>query len=68
MITREKTSFLNIEMLEPDQGCIKPDVDVEQAHELIQTLFGLKPQGGINGIKEFVSYDDRNFYFKPDTR
>ena len=55
-------------MLEPDQGCIKPDVDVEQAHELIQNLFGLKPQGGINGIKEFVSYDDRNFYFKPDTR
>ena len=55
-------------MLEPGQGCIKPNVDVEKASELIQKLYGLTPQCGVSGIKEFVSYDDRNFYFKPDIR
>ena len=55
-------------MLEPGQGSIKPNVNVEKALELIQNIYGLTPQNGVNGIKEFVSYDDRNFYFKPDTR
>ena len=55
-------------MLEPDQGCIKPNVNVEQANELIKKLYGLCPEGGVSSIKEFVSYDDRNFFFKPDKR
>ena len=55
-------------MLEPDQGCIKPNVNVEQANELIKKLYGLCPEGGVGSIKEFVSYDDRNFFFKPDKR
>ena len=55
-------------MLEPDQGCIKPNVDVDQASKLIKKLYGLIPEGGVDGIKEFVSYDDRNFNFKPNSR
>ena len=55
-------------MLQPDQGCIKPNVDVEKAAELIKKLYGLAPKGGVAGIKEFVSYDDKNFFFRPDKR
>ena len=55
-------------MLQPDQGCIKPNVDVEKAAELIKKLYGLAPEGGVTGIKEFVSYDDKNFFFRPDKR
>ena len=55
-------------MLQPDQGCIKPNVDVEKAAELIKKLYGLAPEGGVAGIKEFVSYDDKNFFFRPDKR
>ena len=55
-------------MLQPDQGCIKPNVDVQKAAELIKKLYGLEPEGGAAGIKEFVSYDDKNFFFRPDKR
>ena len=55
-------------MLQPDQGCIKPKVDVERAAELIKKLYGLTPEGGAAGIKEFVSYDDKNFFFRPEKR
>jgi len=55
-------------MLQPDQGCIKPKVDVERAAELIKKLYGLSPEGGVDGIKEFVSYDDKNFFFRPEKR
>ena len=55
-------------MLQPDQGCIKPKVDVNRAAELIEKLYGLIPEGGVAGIKEFVSYDDKNFFFKPEQR
>ena len=55
-------------MLQPDQGCIKPNVDVEKAAVLIKKLYGLAPEGGVTGIKEFVSYDDKNFFFRPDKR
>ena len=55
-------------MLQPGQECIKPNIDVEGANDLISKLYGITPQNGLSGIKEFVSYDDRNFYFKPDIR
>ena len=55
-------------MLEPGQGNIKPQVDTGGANILIEHLYGLKAKGGVSGIKEFVSYDDKNFFFKPDDR
>lgn len=41
---------------------IKPQMDKEKAIEWIQEIYGLK---AVN-VKEFISYDDRNFYFKVD--
>ena len=39
---------------------MKPHVDEEIARELILGLYGMEAQD----LKEFVSYDDRNFFFK----
>jgi len=38
---------------------IKPTVNQDQAGQLLQSLYSLTP----NSVKEFNSYDDRNFYF-----
>ena len=41
---------------------IKPPVDVDIAVELVRDLYGLRAKN----VKEFNSYDDRNFFFKAD--
>jgi len=49
------------DLLKPGQ-VIKPHMDKAKAEEWAWKLFGLKAMN----IKEFNSYDDRNFYFKVD--
>lgn len=49
------------DLLEPGV-VIKPCMDKEKAIEWIEELYGLK---AIN-VKEFISYDDRNYFFKID--
>jgi len=49
------------DVLEPGV-VIKPQMDKTKAIEFVWELFGLKAEN----VKEFNSYDDRNFYFKVD--
>jgi hypothetical protein len=49
------------DVLEPGV-VIKPQMDKTKAIEFVWNLFGLKAKN----VKEFNSYDDRNFYFKVD--
>lgn len=42
---------------------IRPTVDTQRAIQLARTLYGLKISDPVF-VKEFVSYDDRNFYMK----
>ena len=41
---------------------VKPQLDMAMAQQLLLELYGVTAKG----MKEFVSYDDRNFYFKVD--
>lgn len=50
------------EVLEPGV-VIKPNLTKEKAADLALKLYGV----GATSIKEFNSYDDRNFFFKVDT-
>jgi len=50
------------DILEPGE-IIKPQVSLEDAKELLLKLYGLISVK----VKEFNSYDDRNFFFKVDT-
>jgi len=50
------------DILEPGE-IIKPQVSLEDAKELLLKLYGLISIK----VKEFNSYDDRNFFFKVDT-
>lgn len=45
--------------LQPGQR-IKPNVSVEQAKKLVESLYNLQ----VETIKELNSYDDNNFYVK----
>ena len=49
------------DVLEPGT-VIKPCMDKEKAIEFAQKLYGLKA----SNVKEFNSYDDRNYFFKVD--
>merc|ERR1711892_956980 len=46
------------DILEPGE-IIKPQLNLEEAKDLLKRLYGLTPLT----VKEFNSYDDRNFYF-----
>ena len=50
------------EILEPGAASIKPQMDKDKAAAFAQSLYGLKA----TDLKEFVSYDDRNYFFKVD--
>ena len=48
------------EILEPGAASIKPQMDKDKAASFALNLYGLKAIK----MKEFVSYDDRNYFFK----
>ena len=50
------------EVLEPGAATIKPQMDKEKAGAFAKSLYGLQA----TNLKEFVSYDDRNYFFKVD--
>jgi len=49
------------DILEPGE-IIKPQLSLEEAKHLLKRLYGLNPKT----VKEFNSYDDRNFFFTVD--
>ena len=51
------------DILEPGE-IIKPQLSLEEAKDLLIRLYGLSPLT----VKEFNSYDDRNFFFTVDTK
>ena len=51
------------DILEPGE-IIKPQLSLEEAKDLLKRLYGLTPIT----IKEFNSYDDRNFYFTVESK
>ena len=50
------------EILEPGAASIKPQMDKDKAASFALNLYGLKAIK----MKEFVSYDDRNYFFQVD--
>ena len=50
------------EILQPGAATIKPQMDKDKAAEFALKLYGLTA----TKMKEFVSYDDRNYYFQVD--
>ena len=50
------------DILEPGAASIKPQMDKEKAAAFAQSLYGIQ---AVN-LKEFVSYDDRNYFFEVD--
>merc|ERR1711892_971856 len=51
------------DILEPGE-IIKPQLNLEEAKDLLKRLYGLTPLT----VKEFNSYDDRNFYFTVESK
>lgn len=54
---------INSNKIEGTLALIRPSVDKQEAIQLARSLYGLKITDPLL-VKEFVSYDDRNFYMK----